>query len=283
MLRPGPKPVDVDALKRHAGLFTRLFLHLRDGRAGEILRTDRVAKTRLPEGRVISLKHYRESGGLGDGEIVDTGGEVVAKIIAAKGPQGHSRAEQSRFEAKTRKLLSQIVADPHFEAKRIWIDDPIFPRSDLWERLKDASSTEEMKRATAAIAHWMRSYAHPRWRRELQKYSADLFHAKGLWNYPRSNRPSSDNRRAEFFGKALSGLILGISPATATRRLMRWSPLKPAPPAAPPLRARGPNCPHCGVAEVQGYPPGTVVRCPQCGERYYIARKPKMGKKKSCN
>jgi hypothetical protein len=274
MTRPGPKPVDLHSLKSLASMFTRLFLDLRDGREGQIFRLERTATTRAQDGQVMPLKDYRAQGGLDDGQIVDQGGEVVAKIIPVRAPTGVSRKKQARFEAKTRKLLSEITSDPEFEAKRIWIDNPIYPRPDLWEQLKRASSAEEMRRVAADIARWMRRYAHIRWRHELQDHAADLFRAKHtLWNYPRSERPSSDNRRAEFLGKALAGLILGISPATAMRQLLRWSPLKPPPPPPPPIRARGPKCPHCGGAEVQGFPAGTVVRCPACDERYYTARK----------
>jgi hypothetical protein len=276
MVRPGPKPANLQELKHLAAMFTRLFLYLRDGREGQIFRTERIAKTRLQDGRVIPLKQYRAQGGLDDGDIVDSGGEIVAQIVPAKARERRSPEKQAQFEAKARKTLSQITSDPEFEARRIWIAQPIFARPDLWEQLKGSSSVEEMNRVTADIARWMRSFVHSRWRRELQNHTADLFHAKEtLWTYPRSDRPSSDNKRAEFFGKALAGLISGISPATATRRLLRWSPLKPAPPAPPPLRARGPNCPHCGAPEVQGFLPGTVVRCPRCDERYYIARRPR--------
>jgi hypothetical protein len=274
MVRPGPKPADVDTLKTLAGMFTRIFLHLRDGREGRIFRTERTAKTKLQDGRVIPLKDRRAQGGLDDGGIVDTGGETVAKIVPAKAPEGLSRDGQARFAAKARKLLSKITTDPAFEARRIWIDYPVFARQDLWEHLKNARSAEEMQRVAAAVARWMRGHhVHARWRRELQNHATDLFHAKEtLWNYPRSDRPTSEHRRAEFFGKALAGLILGKSPATASRILSRWSPLKPPPPVPPPIRARGPNCPHCGATEVEGYPPGTVVRCPGCDQRYYIAR-----------
>jgi len=274
MSRPGPKPASLIELKHLAGIFTHLFLYLRNGRRGKIFRTHRIAQTRLHDGQVIPLKEYRARGGLDDGEIVDTGGEVVAQIIPVKAREGASREQQAVFEAEARRLLSEITADPKFEAKRIWVDCPIFPRPDLWEKWKDACSEREMQRIAAQISRWMQPYAHVRWGRELRRHAADLFHAKeNLWNYPRSVRPSSEKRRAEFFGKALAGLIRGITPATATRRLLRWSPLKPPPPAPPPLRARGPNCPHCGAAEVQGFQPGTVVRCPSCDERYYIARR----------
>jgi len=282
MTRPGPKPIDVPALKKFAAILTTLFLHLRDGRDGQIIRLERVPRTRLPDGRVISLKEYRAEGGLGDGEVVDHGGDVIVKIVPAKAPASQSPRRQAQFESRVRGSLSRITADPRFKAKSLWVQDPVFPRPHLWQQLKEASSAAEMKRVTVRIARWASRYAHPRWRRDLREHAVGLFEAKqNLWTYPRSDRASSDNKRVEFFGKALAALILGISPATGTRKLLRWSPLKPPSPPAPPLRARGPSCPHCGATEVQGFESGTVVRCPGCGERYYIAQRRKNRKNAS--
>jgi hypothetical protein len=167
-----------------------------------------------------------------------------------------------------------MISDRTYAEIGVWVDFPVFPRPDLWERWKNARSAEEMQRVCAQIARWMREDFHPRWARELRRHSAALFRAKAtLWTYPRSERPSSDQKRAEFFGKALAGLICGIAPATALKHLSRWSAFKPAPQAPPPICARGPNCPHCGAEEEKGFKPGDVVRCKTCDERYYIFSK----------
>src|SRR6266446_6894142 len=110
MTPPGPKPVDVLALKALARIFTQLFLYLRDGREGRIIRTGRIPTTRLEDGQVIPLEQYRAQGALDEGEIVDSGGEIGVQIIGVKVPEGLSRQKQARVEAKTRKLLSEITA-----------------------------------------------------------------------------------------------------------------------------------------------------------------------------
>jgi hypothetical protein len=266
MTRPGPKPANLHELKQLAAMFTHVFLDLRDGREGYIFRLEQVPMAEARDGQFMRLAEIRALTGE-DGQILNAGGELLAKIVPAK----------TKDEREIRRLLSQLQGDP----RRIWIEQPVFPRRDLWEALKHADSVAEMRDVTKHIARWMRCCAHPRWRRELQSHAVDLFRAKKmLWNYPRSDRPSSDNRRAEFFGKALAGLILGVSPATAARQLSRRSPRKPPQPPPPPIRARGPDCPHCGAQEVQGFPSGTVVRCPRCDQRYYIARKREAEQKK---
>ena len=60
-------------------------------------------------------------------------------------------------------------------------------------------------------------------RRALRDHGAELYRAKCLWTYPQAtDRAKSDDKRIEFFAKALAGLMLGISPATAMKRLSRW-------------------------------------------------------------
>jgi hypothetical protein len=89
------------------------------------------------------------------------------------------------------------------------------PRPELWKRLKDAHSAAEVRQLARRIckifptAHW--EYLHAR--------AEDFIKAKSLHNYPRSSRSRSDDKRIHFCAKVLSGLMQGISPATATKRL----------------------------------------------------------------
>jgi hypothetical protein len=196
--------------------------------------------TKLPDGRVVPLKVSRAEVGFEAGQVLDGGGQLVAQIVPVKAPGALVRQKQAQFQATAQKFLSQIMADPEFEAKRVWVHPPIFPRPDLWEEFKDAQLKQDIQRVAHEIARWMRRFAHPRWSRELKKHAADLLEAKKtLWTYPGSARPSSDNKRAEFFGKALAGLVLGVSPATSARKLSHWSPLKTTlTPAPPPTSTR---------------------------------------------
>lgn len=260
MKRRGPTPVNFNQLDRTAGMWVSIFVDLRDGRDGRIMRWERIAKTRTRDGRVIPLTEYHAQHPDDDGQLIDTGGEVLAMFAPA----------DTKHERRVRRMLSKLQDDP----RRIWIDDPVFPRKDLWERFNRAKSASEMRGVAHEVANWMRRHRiHARWRRALEDHAEALFHAKEtLWTYPRSGRPSSDNKRVEFFAKALAGLILGIAPATAMRHLLGWSRLKDVPPEPPPIRALGPKCSHCGNPEEKGRP-GTLVRCPGCLKRYYIARR----------
>ena len=64
----------------------------------------------------------------------------------------------------------------------------------------------------------------PQFRRALCDHPAELFKARKLWNYPYASRPTSDDKRIEFFAETLAGLMMEISPATATKKLTRWQP-----------------------------------------------------------
>ena len=83
---------------------------------------------------------------------------------------------------------------------------------------------KDTKRAVNTIYRWMcdaadvfNTYRIP------EGQEGGLYRATRLWNYPKDKgRPTSDNKRIEFFAKALAGLMLGISPATATKRLSHW-------------------------------------------------------------
>lgn len=92
---------------------------------------------------------------------------------------------------------------------------PVSPRPEMWRRLRSACSAAEVR----DIA---RSLRHPLLRSILSSHPEDFLRAKRLPQFPKSNRPSSDAKRIEFVAKVLSGLNLGIAPATATKRLAHY-------------------------------------------------------------
>jgi hypothetical protein len=103
------------------------------------------------------------------------------------------------------------------------------PQPQLWEQLKRSRSVKQMRRATVEIYNWLLTAVPgvqnmPEFRIALCGRAEDLFRARKLWNYPSAGRlrPTSDNKRIEFFAKALAGLMLKVSPATATRKLANW-------------------------------------------------------------
>lgn len=246
MSHPGPKPVDIPLLKTHARHWYQLLLVIARGRAGMIVEDN-------------------------DTVVLEPSDEIREKL-----PE-----------------LEKMRGTPGV----LWFRSPIFPQAEIWEELKRAGSAKEMQKALAGVEKYLRkgwrrppvdrflglmplSWAETVWGklvRAAQDRADDLVQAMDLPHYPRTQRPSSDLKRIEFFAKVLAGLALGLSPLTTTKRLSRWRPSQPEP-VRPPLRARGYSCPHCRIDEVKGFPPGTVVRCPGCGERYYIAKRRRVTK-----
>jgi len=133
----------------------------------------------------------------------------------------------------------------------LWLRSPIYPEQEIWEGLKHASSTEQIRVALAKIERCLRnrwklsSYYSPDedelligkrvgWTKTIgsqlllatRKNADEIIKAKNLPHYPRAERPSSDNKRIEFFAKVFAGFALGLAPLTATKRLSRWKRLK---------------------------------------------------------
>jgi hypothetical protein len=274
----GPRPVRLALLKKYAVGWAALLCLLRDGQAGQLLR--------LKPGKEAPI--------------------VVASVIPA------DRAPTQTALLKLGKLRGKDGI--------LWLVSPIYPESKIWENLKRARSTKEIRAVLADVGKYLRKewsgasssekgellmlaeikehtrkewrdlpshltdenetliVRQPRWAdtqwsklvRAATNNAQDILNAKDLPHYPRAERPTSDNKRIEFFAKVFSGLALGIAPLTATKRLSGWSPLRPESPQ-PPRQALGPTCPHCGIEEVKGFPPRAIVRCPSCDQRYYVA------------
>jgi hypothetical protein len=104
-------------------------------------------------------------------------------------------------------------------------------RPQLWRRLKKPESIKRLQRAGEDIYKWLSAavpgiHSTPQYREALCEHPAKLFQVRELWNYPRTDRPSSDEKRIAFFAESLAGLMVGIAPATATKKLARWTPPK---------------------------------------------------------
>jgi hypothetical protein len=266
--RPGPREVDLGSLKTCAELWRQQLLMLRDGEAGALFRL---------RGREKPVP--------------------VATILPADNKAQTMRALED---------LRNLRGKPGI----LWMRSPIPREPELWQKLKRAEHSDNIHEFLVGLENWRarqfpqrwaskkkgdvfltvqastkkpanRLSKHerrfgPTWSRLIiaaREHAGDILAAKNLPHYPRKDRPSSDNKRIEFLAKVLSGIALRLAPATATKRLSRWRPGMPAV-SRDPLPATGPNCPHCGMEEVPGFPPETVVRCPGCDERYNIA--PKM-------
>jgi hypothetical protein len=99
----------------------------------------------------------------------------------------------------------------------------------LWRQLKRPESIKQLQHTGEGIHAWLSAsvpgiQGTPQYREALCGHPAELFQARRLWNFPRTDRPSSDDKRIAFFAESLAGLMLGIAPATATKKLARWTP-----------------------------------------------------------
>lgn len=107
---------------------------------------------------------------------------------------------------------------------------PLPSEKTLWDSLMRARTIPQV-RATCAKS---RSWLNPEWQgkvfvQKLHQHADQFLLAKRDLRYPRSNRPSSDDRRILFFARAMAGITLGRSPNTAIRMLG--------------ATRHGPNCP----------------------------------------
>lgn len=101
----------------------------------------------------------------------------------------------------------------------------------LWRQLKRPESLKQLQQTGEDIYAWLSAsvpgiHSTPQFRDALCGHPSELFQARRLWNFPRTDRPSSDEKRIAFFAESLAGLMLGIAPATATKKLARWTPPK---------------------------------------------------------
>jgi hypothetical protein len=101
----------------------------------------------------------------------------------------------------------------------------------LWRQLKRPESIKQLQDTGEDIYAWLIAsvpgiHSSPQFREALCGHTAELFEVRRLWNFPRTDRPSSDEKRIAFFAESLAGLMVGIAPATATKKLARWTPPK---------------------------------------------------------
>lgn len=198
---PGPRPVDIKLLREYAEIWRLQLLLLRDGRPGTIVSLDR-------------------------------GERRIAKV------------EILHASDKVKGLLSKLT-NLREGPENLWFQSPVFPEPQIWNQLKDARSTAEMQKALDTLERYMRKrwnppddmflQRRPRWADTLwskllfaaRERASDLLKAKELPHYPKAKnteRPSSDNKRIDFFAKVLAGLALRREPGTATKRLSHWNP-----------------------------------------------------------
>jgi len=143
-----------------------------------------------------------------------------------------AQAEQQRrglSRARARKIelvcVAIVAPEKTVDARQLvkgkpdWIfTPPRYPLPEMWERLKKARSISEVQRVARDLHVRYRAISVAQWE-PFHTHAADFLRAKKLHNYPRSERPGSDEKRIHFFAKVLSGFMQNVAPATATKRL----------------------------------------------------------------
>ncbi|MBZ5643432.1 MAG: hypothetical protein LAO19_11780 [Acidobacteriia bacterium] len=220
-MKPGPKPkrnkganlgvpgrdgINLGWLTAQAHVINLHLHYLRDGVPGYLAKIKSNAPRKPSrQSRIMDPLHF-------DGLFVQSarrqvglsrsGGNIEVVVVGTVTP---GKGEDAR------KLL---------KGKKDFVFTPPVPGNpELWKRLKNVSSASEVRQLALQIGkiiptmHWGVLHSHAR----------DFLRAKKLHNYPRSNRPRSDEKRIYFFAKVLSGFMQDIAPATATKRLARLS------------------------------------------------------------
>ena len=225
MSMPGRRPIligqqGVNSLKRHAIFWTYLLYALRDGADGYV-----------QELRWGPMEEFHGEPAFGQSLAIAKreGQEVVVKYGSPLGalPLARSMSQQQL------KKWQRTQDGWHYVP-------PILASPQIWERLKDARTVPQIGSVARDLKRWadrtpksyyvMDGQRHEDARVPILPIHLRVFHAhakkilaaKKLWTYPRTNRPKSDNKRIDFFGKSLAGLMFGLAPATAQRRLTGW-------------------------------------------------------------
>jgi len=225
----GPSPVDLGALKLLTTQWACLLFGLRDGHPDLLQRL--VWQPWNQTGVRIGI-----AGRIGFARIVSARGKEPEKVILiheqwvaemTRGSEGQSES----FAQQPVRHIQEVITLPEssqFGSSGSLYFPPISFKPELWEQLKHPRSMKDTKQTINSIFRWMRDVSDVFETYRLPEgQEAELYRATRLWNYPKDKeRPTSDNKRIEFFAKALAGLMLGISPATATKRLSHWKLLQ---------------------------------------------------------
>ena len=218
-MKPGPKPklnkgvnfgipgrdgINLGWLTAQAHVVNLHLHHLRDGIPGYFAKIRyRTPKKQSRQLRIMDSLQF-------DGLFVQSarrqiglarsGGNIEVVVVGTVSPG---------MEEEIRKLL---------KGKKDYVFNPPMPgRPELWKRLKNSYSASEVQQVALQIG---RIFPTSHWG-VLHSHAKDFLRAKKLHNYPRSNRPRSDEKRVYFFAKVVSGFMQDIAPATATKKLAR--------------------------------------------------------------
>ena len=215
----GPKPIAIEALRVEAEQWALVLFCLRDGQKGMVnkLKWGPWRTTPPAEPRPELLAAMRGTPWEGAPRLKvpirhRQGTTLVAEIIPAD-------------QEIVRKFLKE------FKLGRNWnVQFPIFPEPELWEQIKTAASIAQMRSVLRSlegyvVRNWV-AWPQKQYPRRLERHGPALFRARRLFNYPRSGRKRSDDKRVVFFSKVIAGLELNRSPLYALKKLSKWRPIK---------------------------------------------------------
>ncbi|MCI0722935.1 MAG: hypothetical protein L0338_28805 [Acidobacteria bacterium] len=203
-MKPGPKPLDLGFMKQQAYVWTTVLYRVRDGCPGYL------AKIVGGSGKAT---HIRVMDGLSFFETVTRPLRQRQGLLPARSERVEVVATAVVLPEKLR-YARQLLKD----AKSWILTPPEPPRPEVWSRLKKARSVAEVRKIADELHRVNRTISAAQWK-PLHLHARDFLRAKRLHSYPKSDRPRSDDKRIHFFAKILAGLMQGIAPATAIKRL----------------------------------------------------------------
>jgi hypothetical protein len=114
----------------------------------------------------------------------------------------------------------------HLDSDQFHVIAPVESRPEVWKQFKEGRSARAIREAASEMRAWVDKsqapiYGAANFPDVVAAHPEELLEARKLPSYPQSDRPSSDDKRVEFFAKVLAGLEFGIAPATAIKRLHR--------------------------------------------------------------
>lgn len=217
MPRPGPKPVEMKQLKTEAMNWAMVLFALRDGQDGLLLRNEwgKWGPWRRPSAAKIHPQILKQMKGTPWEGVppaktkrkTQTGRILSARIVA--------------FDDKEAKFLSKLKMESDFT-----FFPPIPPSRDAWEQLKQARTVVECRRALHSLGRYLKrswqGWYGGEFPHALERYAQELLTSKRLFNYPKSERRRSDDKRVIFFAKVLAGARFNLAPTYATKKLRKW-------------------------------------------------------------
>ena len=158
--------------------------------------------------------------------------ELWEKLLRARKPEAIRRiCKQSPLwdeKAYVREIYQQAEEFVASRNPRVVKVRPPPGDRNLWEKLKRAKTIQQVRNACYKSTWWKyqtsRKGKGNTWMRKLTKNADQFIKAKEDKRYPRSNRPSSEDKRLRYLSHAMAKIACGISYRTAVDWLEKTHP-----------------------------------------------------------